>query len=124
MSSLNDFKLEKILGKGAYSVVLLVHRILDGQTYAMKQVRINQLSDKEKQNSLNEIRILASLSHKSPASSIIFLMIAVADSCSISLNVAQLLSIFQNKSIVSSLLYSGSSLLFLNSFSNQVLNHS
>ena len=64
MSSLNDFKLEKILGKGAYSVVLLVHRILDGQTYAMKQVRINQLSDKEKQNSLNEIRILASLSHK------------------------------------------------------------
>ena len=42
MSSLNDFKLEKILGKGAFSVVLLVHRILDGQTYAMKQVRINQ----------------------------------------------------------------------------------
>ena len=36
MPSLNDFKLEKILGKGAYRVVLLVYRILDGQTYAMK----------------------------------------------------------------------------------------
>ena len=64
MSSLNDFKLGKLLGKGAFSRVFLVHRIIDGQTYAMKQVRISQLTDKEKQNSLNEIRILASLSHK------------------------------------------------------------
>ena len=36
----------------------------DGQIYAMKQVKIQNLSDKEKQNTLNEIRILASLSHK------------------------------------------------------------
>ena len=64
MSSLNDFKFGKLLGKGAYSTVYLVHRIIDGQIYAMKQVRINQLSEKEKKNSLNEIRILASLSHK------------------------------------------------------------
>ena len=64
MSSLNDFKLGKLLGKGAFSKVFLVHRLIDGQTYAMKQVRISQLTDKEKKNSLNEIRILASLSHK------------------------------------------------------------
>ena len=64
MSSLNDFKLGKLLGKGAFSKVFLVHRIIDGQTYAMKQVRISQLTDKEKKNALNEIRILASLSHK------------------------------------------------------------
>ena len=64
MSSLNDFKIGKLLGKGAFGMVILVHRIIDGQTYAMKQVRISQLTDKEKKNSLNEIRILASLSHK------------------------------------------------------------
>ena len=64
MSSLNDFRFGKLLGKGAYGIVILVHRLIDGQTYAMKQVRISQLTDKEKQNSLNEIRILASLSHK------------------------------------------------------------
>ena len=64
MSSLNDFRLGKLLGKGAFGIVILVHRLIDGQTYAMKQVRISQLTDKEKQNSLNEIRILASLSHK------------------------------------------------------------
>ena len=64
MSSLNDFKLIKPIGKGAFSVVILVHRKIDNQIYAMKQVRISQLTDKEKQYSLNEIRILASLSHK------------------------------------------------------------
>ena len=64
MSSLNDFKLIKIIGKGAFGIVILVHRLIDGQIYAMKQVKINQLSDKEKQNCLNEIRILASLCHK------------------------------------------------------------
>ena len=62
--SLNDFKIGKLLGKGAFGIVLLVKRIIDGQTYAMKQVSISQLTDKEKDNALNEIRILASLSHK------------------------------------------------------------
>ena len=62
--SLNDFKIGKLLGKGAFGIVLLVKRIIDGQTYAMKQINISQLTDKEKNNALNEIRILASLSHK------------------------------------------------------------
>ena len=64
MSSFSDFKIGRLLGKGAFGVVILVQRIIDGQIYAMKQVRINQLPEKEKKNSLNEIRILASLSHK------------------------------------------------------------
>ena len=64
MSSLSDFKIGRLLGKGSFGVVILVQRIIDGQIYAMKQVRINQLPEKEKKNSLNEIRILASLSHK------------------------------------------------------------
>ena len=64
LSSLSDFEIGKILGKGAFGMVCLVKRKFDGKTYAMKRIKIVQLSDKEKENSLNEIRILASLSHK------------------------------------------------------------
>ena len=60
---IEDFKIGKVLGKGAFSSVLLVKRIQDNKTYAMKRVKIGQLSYKDKQNALNEIRILASLSH-------------------------------------------------------------
>lgn len=38
-----------------------VRRMQNGETYALKKVRIAQLSDKEKQNALNEVRILASV---------------------------------------------------------------
>ena len=60
---IDDFEIGKILGKGAYSSVVLVKRHKDSKTYAMKRVKISQLSPKDKQNALNEIRILASLSH-------------------------------------------------------------
>ena len=46
MSSLNDFKLIKPIGKGAFSVVFLVHRKIDGQIYAMKQIKMSQLTEK------------------------------------------------------------------------------
>ena len=62
--SLTDFEIGKILGKGSFGNVCLVKRKFDGKTYAMKRIKIVQLSEKEKENSLNEIRILASLSHK------------------------------------------------------------
>ena len=62
--SLTDFEIGKTLGKGAFGMVCLVKRKFDGKTYAMKRIKIVQLSNKEKENSLNEIRILASLSHK------------------------------------------------------------
>ncbi len=38
-------------------------RIEDGQFYALKKVRMLKLSDKEKENALNEVRILASIKH-------------------------------------------------------------
>jgi NIMA (never in mitosis gene a)-related kinase len=41
--------------------VYKVLRKSDGQEYAMKKVRMNGLSAKEKQNALNEVRILASV---------------------------------------------------------------
>ena len=39
-------------------------RLKDGQEYALKIVKIVKLSDREKENALNEVRILASI--KSP----------------------------------------------------------
>lgn len=54
----------KRLGEGAYSSVYHVKRSLDGNTYALKKVKMGKLSDKEKENALNEVRILASINHK------------------------------------------------------------
>ena len=51
------------LGEGAYSSVYHVRRIADGDYYALKKVRMQKLSDKEKENALNEVRILASIRH-------------------------------------------------------------
>ena len=72
--SLNDFEIIKRLGiyqyfaqncigEGAYSSVYHVKRYSDQQIYALKKVRMMKLSDKEKENALNEVRILASIQH-------------------------------------------------------------
>jgi len=37
----------------------------DGGEYALKKVKMVKLSDKEKENALNEVRILASINHPS-----------------------------------------------------------
>ena len=62
--SMENFILGKILGKGSYGSVRLVERKEDHQIYAMKSVVINNLKEKEKQNSFNEVRLLASLKHQ------------------------------------------------------------
>ena len=51
------------LGDGAYSKVYKVKRVRDGQYYALKMVALKNLSDKEKENAINEVRILASITH-------------------------------------------------------------
>lgn len=61
--SLKDFEIGKELGKGAFGYVNIVKRKADTKFYAMKRVKISQLSSKEKENALNEVRILASLNH-------------------------------------------------------------
>ena len=61
--SLNDFILGKDLGKGAFGSVRIATRKKDGKIYAMKSVNIGKLDNKEKEAALNEVRILASLSH-------------------------------------------------------------
>ncbi|CAD8110148.1 unnamed protein product [Paramecium sonneborni] len=61
--SLKDFQILQELGEGAYSKVFKIKRIADQQEYALKKVNLQFLSDKEKQNALNEVRILASVRH-------------------------------------------------------------
>ena len=58
---MNSFEILDKLGDGAYSVVYKVKRKEDNNIYALKKVKLKGLSDKEKQNALNEVRILASV---------------------------------------------------------------
>ena len=58
---MENFEIIEKLGDGAYSVVYKVKRKQDNKIYALKKVKLKDLSDKEKQNALNEVRILASV---------------------------------------------------------------
>ena len=60
-SSLKDYKIGKIIGEGSFAYVSLVSRKSDNKIFAMKTSKIGNLSLKEKQSALNEIRILYSL---------------------------------------------------------------
>ena len=59
---INQFFIYRI-GEGAYSSVYQVRRYVDNDIYALKKVKMVKLSDKEKENALNEVRILASIHH-------------------------------------------------------------
>ena len=58
---MDGFEILEKIGDGAYSVVYKVRRKEDSQIYALKKVSLSNLSQKEKENSLNEVRILASV---------------------------------------------------------------
>ena len=58
---MDGFEILSKLGDGTYSVVYKVKRKLDDKIYALKKVKLQNLTEKEKQNSLNEVRILASV---------------------------------------------------------------
>lgn len=51
------------LGTGSYSEVFKVQRKSDNLLYAMKKVSLANLSQKERENALNEVRLLASIQH-------------------------------------------------------------
>ena len=61
---MDGFNILSKIGEGSYSTVLKVQRIEDGNIYALKRVKFYKLSEKEKENALNEIRILASVKSK------------------------------------------------------------
>ena len=68
----DDFIILKILKKSKdkvldeeylYGYVAKVKSKIDGKIYAMKRINISKMDIKEREGTLNEIRILASLSH-------------------------------------------------------------
>ena len=61
---MENFEIITKLGEGAYSTVFKVKRKIDNQIYALKKVKLSNLTEKEKTNSLNEVRILASVKSK------------------------------------------------------------
>ena len=61
---MKNFEIINKLGNGAYSEVFKVRRKIDSKIYALKKVKLKNLKEKEKNNSLSEILILASI--KSP----------------------------------------------------------
>jgi len=60
---LNDFIILNEIGKGAFGSVYRAKRIQDGELYALKQIDISILKEKEKENCINEVRLLASIDH-------------------------------------------------------------
>ena len=61
ITSLSDFKKERVIGKGSFGSVYLVRRLADNKIYALKTVILDKLNKKEQENSVNEVRILASI---------------------------------------------------------------
>ncbi len=58
---LSDFETVKELGSGSFGSVKLVRKKDDCQVFAMKTVSLGRLTQKEKDNALNEVRLLASI---------------------------------------------------------------
>jgi len=61
--SLNDFRVQEMVGKGSFASVYKVVRKSDNKVYALKRVKIGKMSKKEISDALNEIRFLASIRH-------------------------------------------------------------
>ncbi|KAF5837626.1 kinase-like domain-containing protein [Dunaliella salina] len=59
----SKFKVIKFLGKGSYGSVLQVQRLGDGQMYALKEMDVRSMSQAEREDSVNEIRLMASVAH-------------------------------------------------------------
>jgi NIMA (never in mitosis gene a)-related kinase 1/4/5 len=58
---MGDFEVLSKLGTGSYSEVYKVTRKSDSAVYALKKVSMENLSTKERENAVNEVRILASI---------------------------------------------------------------
>ena len=61
--SLSNFTPLSKLGEGSFSTVVKVRRKKDGKVYAMKQVPVTQLPEKDRESAVNEVRLLASIRH-------------------------------------------------------------
>lgn len=57
------FEVQKFLGKGSYGSVYRVKRNDDEQIYAVKETDVCKMTQEERQDAANEIRLLASVKH-------------------------------------------------------------
>lgn len=64
MKRIGDFTVLEKVGEGSFSSVYKVMRVDSSEIFALKRVKIMKLKDKDKENTLNEIRLLASLRDK------------------------------------------------------------
>eukprot|EP01039_Chlorochromonas_danica_P002454 gene2454-2689_t len=64
MSSMKQFKVVEMVGKGSFASVYKVIRKSDNKVYALKRVKMNKMSKKEISDALNEVRFLASIRHQ------------------------------------------------------------
>jgi NIMA (never in mitosis gene a)-related kinase len=58
---LPGFSIIKQLGQGSYGTVFKVKRLSDGNNYALKSVNLSSLNQRQREDSVNEIRIMASV---------------------------------------------------------------
>ena len=55
------FTIIKQLGKGSYGTVYKVKRVSDGNSYALKMVDLTSMNQRQREEAVNEIRIMASI---------------------------------------------------------------
>tara|TARA_B100000214_G_scaffold172208_1_gene123803 strand:- start:5955 stop:7217 length:1263 start_codon:yes stop_codon:yes gene_type:complete len=56
---LHEYTISSIIGKGTYGTVFKVYKKNNKKTYAMKKIKINDITNYEKSNIINELRILS-----------------------------------------------------------------
>ena len=56
-------QMKKFLGKGSYGSVYKVKRVSDGLVYAVKEADVGKMTQLERIDAVNEIRLLASIQH-------------------------------------------------------------
>jgi len=61
--SASEFRRDKFLGKGTYGSVWKVTRLASNKVYALKEVDMRAKKQSEREESVNEIRLLASARH-------------------------------------------------------------
>lgn len=60
---MDQYRKIKVVGKGTFGQAILVQDKKDNKQYIMKQINIASMSEREKQESLNEVKVLSGLKH-------------------------------------------------------------
>lgn len=61
---MENFEIIKPLGQGSFGTVFYVLRKSDNNFYALKRVKISEMSQSDQEHALNEVRVLASFTHQ------------------------------------------------------------